>query len=63
MVRAAADGTYAVTLPAGIYRAQLPVHVGIAPPILRPTMVHVRAGHDDRLDFYLQVRTVAGAPR
>lgn len=63
VVRSAANGSYAVALAPGIYRAQAPVHVGIAPLLLRPTMVHVRAGHDDRLDFYLQTRTAAAAPR
>jgi hypothetical protein len=63
VVRSAANGTYAVALPAGYYRAQLPVHVGITPGMLRPTVVHVRSGHDDRLDFYLQRRAAAGPPK
>jgi hypothetical protein len=62
VVRSAANGTYAVALPAGYYRVQLPFHVGITPPMLRPASVHVRAGHDDRLDFYLQRRAAAGTP-
>jgi hypothetical protein len=61
-VRSAANGTYAVALPTGYYRVQLPFHVGITPSILRPAVVHVRAGHDDRLDFYLQLRTAPVAP-
>ena len=61
VVRSAADGAYHVTLPAGVYRAQLPVHVGINVPRLRPQLVRVRAGHDDHLDFYLDVRTSAEA--
>jgi hypothetical protein len=63
VVRSTANGTYAVALPAGIYRAQLPVHVGVRRQVLRPASVRVRAGHNDRLDFYLQSRIAAGAPR
>jgi hypothetical protein len=62
VVRSAGNGTYAIALPAGYYRVQLPFHTGITPPTLRPTAVHVRAGHDDRLDFYLQRRTVPATP-
>jgi hypothetical protein len=61
VVRSATDGTYLITLPPGIYRAQLPVHVGVTRPVLRPAAVRVRAGHDDRLDFYLQIRPIAAA--
>ena len=61
VVRSAADGAYAVAVAPGIYRAQMLVHVGIALPILRPAAIHVRLGHDDRLDFYFQIRPAAGA--
>ena len=62
VVRSAANGTYAIALPAGYYRVQLPFHTGITPSTLRPAAVHVRAGHDDRLDLYLQRRTAPGTP-
>jgi hypothetical protein len=61
VVRSTADGAYAVALAPGIYRAQMLVHAGVAPLIFRPAAVHVRAGHDDRLDFYLQIRPPAAA--
>jgi hypothetical protein len=63
VVRSTANGAYAVALPPGIYRAQLPVHVGFTRPVLRPASVRVRAGHNDRLDFFFQSRVAAGAPR
>lgn len=60
-VRSAVDGRYLVALPPGVYRAQLPIHVGVMPPILRPMTIRVRAGHDDRLDFYLQTKAAVDA--
>lgn len=55
-VRPAADGTYRVALPAGAYRVELPFHVGVRAPRVRPFLVRVRAGHDDRIDIYLDTR-------
>ena len=63
VVRSAANGAYTVALPPGIYRAQLPVHVGVTRPVLRPASVRVRAGHDDRLDFYFQSRSTVAVVR
>ena len=62
VVRSTANGTYRVALPAGYYRVQLPFRVGSRLSIIRPAAVHVRAGHDDRIDFYFQRRTAAGTP-
>jgi hypothetical protein len=63
VVRSAVDGRYVITLPPGVYRAELPAHVGVMLSILRPASVRVRAGHDDRLDFYVQFRSAVEAPR
>jgi hypothetical protein len=54
-VRAATDGTYRAVLPAGVYRVQTPFRVGVKVPRLRPALVRVRAGHDDALNFYLDL--------
>jgi hypothetical protein len=48
--RSAADGTYRISLPTGIYTVSTVEKIGIYPNI-RPTNVKVRARHDDRLDF------------
>lgn len=55
-VRTTAVGTYRVALPAGIYRATVALRSTTAAPRLRPALVHVRAGHDDRLDFFFETR-------
>jgi hypothetical protein len=55
-VRSAADGSYRVTLPSGVYRAQLPVHSGPNLRSLRPGLIRVTAGKDRRVDLYVQTR-------
>ena len=61
LVRPAADGAYRVALPAGAYRVELPFHVGVRAPRVRPFLVRVRPGRDDRVDLYLDVRFAAQA--
>ncbi len=48
--RSAANGAYRITLPAGYYTVSTVERIGITPNI-RPHAVHVRRGHNDRLDF------------
>jgi len=49
-VRTSVAGAYRVALPAGYYTVTTVERVGIGRS-LRPQRVHVRAGHDDALDF------------
>ncbi len=48
--RSAADGSYRIRVPAGIYAVTTVERIGILRNI-RPRNVKVRAGHTDRLDF------------
>jgi hypothetical protein len=48
--RSGADGRYRITLAAGYYAVTTLERIGTG-RIPRPHAVHVRAGHDDRLDF------------
>ena len=48
--RSAANGAYRITLPAGYYTVSTVERIGITRNI-RPQAVHVRRGHNDRLDF------------
>jgi hypothetical protein len=49
-VRTTSTGVYRIRLAAGYYTVSTVERIGITPNI-RPQRVHVRAGHDDRLDF------------
>jgi Carboxypeptidase regulatory-like domain len=48
--RSGANGAYRISLPAGYYTVSTVERIGITPNI-RPHAVHVRRGHNDRLDF------------
>jgi hypothetical protein len=61
VVRSAVDGTYRVALPPGAYRVEPVVLVGARVARLRPLLVRVRAGRDERVDFYLDTRFAARA--
>ena len=50
--RSRADGRYRVLLPAGIYTVTTKERIGIDRNI-RPHRVKARAGHVDRLDFFI----------
>ena len=48
--RSSATGAYRITLAPGTYSVSTLERIGIARNI-KPRLVHVRRGHDDRLDF------------
>jgi hypothetical protein len=48
--RSAPNGAYRITLPPGYYAVSTVERIGITRNI-RPHAVHVRRGHNDRLDF------------
>ena len=48
--RSTATGAYRIAVPAGYYTVTTVERIGIFPNI-RPQRIHVRAGHNDRLDF------------
>ena len=48
--RSTAAGVYRITLPAGYYTVKTAERIGITPN-LRPQRIHVRAGHNDLLNF------------
>jgi len=48
--RSTATGAYRISLAPGIYSVSTLERIGISPNI-KPHLVHVRRGHDDRLDF------------
>ena len=50
--RSALTGAYRIVLPAGYYTVTTVERIGIERNI-RPQRIHVRAGHDDRLDFQI----------
>jgi hypothetical protein len=50
--RSTAAGAYRIALPAGYYAVRTLERIGIARNI-RPANVHVRAGHFDRLAFFI----------
>ncbi len=45
-------GAYRIALPAGYYTVATAEKIGLGRN-LRPQRIHVRAGHDDRLDFQI----------
>ena len=49
-IRSSTAGVYRITLPAGYYTVTTLERIGITRNI-RPQRVHVRAGHNDKLDF------------
>jgi len=49
-IRTTAAGTYRASLPAGYYTVKTKERIGITRNI-RPQRIHVRAGHNDKLDF------------
>jgi len=48
-VHSAADGAYRILLPAGYYTVSTTLNGPSRSP--KPTHIHVRRGHIDRLDF------------
>ena len=50
--RSTATGAYRITLPAGYYTVTTAEKIGITRNI-RPQRVHVRAGHQDALNFHI----------
>ncbi len=48
--RSTAAGVYRITLPAGYYTVTTAERIGITPN-LRPRRIHVRAAHNDLLNF------------
>jgi len=50
--RTSAAGAYRIGLPAGFYTVTTAERIGISRNV-RPQRVHVRPGHDDRLDFQI----------
>jgi hypothetical protein len=51
-VRTTAAGTYRIALSAGYYTVSTAERIGIT-RMIRPQRVHVRAGHNDKLDFLI----------
>lgn len=50
--RSTTTGTYRITLPAGYYTVTTAERIGITRNI-RPLRVHVRAGHNDQVNFQI----------
>jgi hypothetical protein len=51
-LRTSATGRYRVTLPPGYYTVRIKERIG-ATRNIRPTRVHVRAGHVDTINFHI----------
>ena len=49
--RSAADGRYRIEIPPGYYAVKTQPRIGFG--AIRPLKVHVRVGHLDRLNFFL----------
>ena len=49
--RSAADGRYRIAIPPGYYAVKTQPKIGFG--VIRPLNVHVRAGHFDRLNFFV----------
>ena len=51
--RTGALGGYRITLAAGYYSVATKERIGISRTAIRPRRVHIRAGHVDRIDFFI----------
>jgi len=51
-VRSTAQGTYRIALPPGYYTVRATVKIGLT-KLPRPHAIHVRAGHWDKINFFI----------